>query len=204
MILKESFRMQNHLSDLSEQALTFLADRSNVMKVKQEHLRSKSNPNAEDETLEVLRPSDMEPDKVIDLYLDILSEREKLSAAISRAKSGADIDIDSAVAVNKEKQNAIYRFKSLAALKSSESTSAGRDYLINAEGNQTPYVYTIKSVNTIDFNRDALRGIIKRLHREADAVSAKIDLINVTLEVEYEPKYDLDESFEDAYRKFVG
>ena len=204
MILKESFRMQNHLSDLSEQALTFLADRSNVMKVKQEHLRSKSNPNAEDETLEVLRPSDMEPDKVIDLYLDILSEREKLSAAISRAKSGADIDIDSAVAVNKEKQNAIYRFKSLAALKSSESTSAGRDYLINAEGNQTPYVYTIKSVNTIDFNRDALRGIIKRLQREADAVSAKIDLINVTLEVEYEPKYDLDESFEDAYRKFVG
>ena len=204
MILKESFRMQNHLSDLSAQALTFLADRSNVMKVKQEHLRSKSNPNAADETQEVLRPTDMEPDKVIDLYLDILSEREKLSAAISRAKSTAGIDIDSAISINKEKQNAIMHFKLLAALKSSETTSTGRDYLINTEGNQTPYVYTIKSVNTIDFDRDSLRGIIKRLQREADEVSAKIDLINVTLEVDYESKYDLDESFEDAYRKYSG
>ncbi|MBO4414673.1 MAG: hypothetical protein J5824_01685, partial [Lachnospiraceae bacterium] len=117
MILKESFRMQNHLSYLSDQALAFLADRNNVMKVKQEHLRSKSNPNAADETLEVVRPTTMIPDKVIDLYLDILSEREKLSAAISKAKSTAEIDIDEAISVNKEKQSAISRFKSLAALK---------------------------------------------------------------------------------------
>ena len=96
------------------------------------------------------------------------------------------------------------QFKSLAQLKSNETVSTGRDYLINAEGNQTPYVYNIKSVNTINFDRNALRGIIKRLQREADEVSSKIDLINVTLEVDYEPKYDLDESFEDSYEKFVS
>ena len=73
MILKESFRMQNHLSSLSEQALAFLADRNNVMNVKQEHLRSKSNPNAVDETVEIKPATDMIPDKVIELYLDILS-----------------------------------------------------------------------------------------------------------------------------------
>ena len=42
------------------------------------------------------------------------------------------------------------------------------------------------------------------LQREADEVSSKIDLINVTLEVDYEPKYDLDESFEDSYEKFIS
>ncbi len=204
MILKESFRMQNHLSDLSSRVLAFLADRNNVMNVKQEHLRSKSNPNAQDETLEVQKPSDMIPDKVIDFYLDVLSEREKLTAAITRAKSGAEVDIDAAVALNKEKQSAISHFKTLAQLKSNETVSTGRDYLINAEGNQTPYVYNIKSVNTINFDRNALRGIIKRLQREADEVSSKIDLINVTLEVDYEPKYDLDESFEDSYEKFIS
>jgi hypothetical protein len=204
MILKESFRMQNHLSELSGQALLFLSERDNVMKVKEEHLRSKSNPNAQDETIEVLRPTEMVPDKVIALYLDILSEREKLSAAISKAKNSADIDIDSAISINKEKQYAIRQFKGLARLKSSESTTAGRDYLINTEGNQTPYVYTVKAVNTIDFDRESLRGMIKRLQRESDEVSSKIDLINVTLEVDYTPKYDMDESFEDAYEKFVG
>ena len=204
MILKESFRMQNHLSFLSEQALSFLSERNNVMNVKQEHLRSKSNPNAADETVEIKPATDMVPDKVIELYLDILSEREKLSTAISEAKSIAEIDIDEAISVNKEKQNAIARFKALAGLKSSETLVNGKDYLINAEGNQTPYVYSIKSVNTINFDREALRGIIKRLQREADAVSSKIDLINVTLEVDYAPKYDMDESFEDTYEKFVG
>jgi len=45
--------------------------------------------------------------------------------------------------------------------------------------------------------------IAKRLQRESDAVSTKIDQLNVMLEVEYEPKYDFDSSFEDAYGNFI-
>ena len=204
MILKESFRMQNHLTALSHQALLFLARTENVVRTKEEHLRSKRNPQAADEVVEVLRSTDLIPDKVIGLYLDLLAEREKLSAAITRAKASADIDIDSALAINKARQEAVSRFKILAKLKSSESTTDGKDYLINSEGNQTPYIYTVRSVHTIDFDRDELRGIIRRLQREGDAVSAKIDLLNVTLEVDYTPKYDFDESFEDAYAHFAA
>lgn len=195
--------MQNHLNELMQQAMLFLAKTENVMKVKQEHLRNKSNPNAENETVEVKRDNDMEADKVIGLYLDLLAEREKLAAAISKAKTSAEIDMDAAISVNKAKQDAVERFKNLARLKSSETLENGRDYLINAEGNQTAYIYTIRSVNTIDFDRDSLKGIVKRLQRESDAVSSKIDLLNVTLEVDYTPKYDFDETFDDAYVKFA-
>ena len=204
MILKESFRMQNHLADLAQQAQQFLSRTENVVHIRQEHLRSRRNPSAADEIIEVQRDSDMVPDKVIGLYLDLLAEREKLSAAISKAKASAEIDMDSALAINKIKQDAIRRFQSMARIKSTETMVDGRDYLINSEGNQTPYVYTIRSVQTIDFDRDMLKGIIRRLQRETDEISTKVDLLNVTLEVDYTAKYGFDDSFEDAYMKFVG
>ena len=204
MILKESFRMQNHLRELANSAMLYLSDNQNVMKIKQEHLRSKSNPKAADETIERKRESDMTADNVIELYLDILNEREKLSKAIGRAKADADIDMDAAIAINKEKQGAISRFKEIYRLKSSETIGQGKDFMINAEGNQTPYIYNIRSVNTIDFDRNALKGIVKRLQRESDEVSSRIDLLNVTLEVDYTPKYEVEDSFEDAYEKLFG
>ncbi len=204
MILKESFRMQNHLSELSQQAMFFLSKPDNVLKVKEEHLKKRSYSGAEDETKEVKRNTDMTADNVIGLYLDILSEREKLAGAIGKAKTEAGFDIDAAICMNKARQEAISRFRPLAALKSSETDEEGTDYLINTDGNQTEYHYTIRSVKTIDFDRDALKGIIKRLQRESDEVSAKTDLINVTLEVDYTPVYDTADTFEDAYEKFIN
>lgn len=204
MIIKEAFRMQNYLRELTEEACIFLSKKDNVTKVKEEHLRKKSNPNAENETIEVRRETDLVADKVIDLYLDILKEKEKLSKAISNAKAGAEIDIDSALDINKARQEAITRIGCLATLKSTESDMEGNGYLINTDGNQTPYVYTIHSVRTIDFDRQKVKGILSRLRREADEVSSKIDLLNVTLEVDYTPKYEIGETFEDAYEKFTA
>ncbi|MBR4529407.1 MAG: hypothetical protein IKO80_03905 [Lachnospiraceae bacterium] len=204
MILKETFRMQNHLNDLMQQAMLFLSKPENILRIKEEHQRSRSNPNAQDETVEVRRESDMTADRVIELYLDLIAEREKLAKAISKAKAGAELDIDAALSVNKAKQEAISRFRALSRINSTEEMKTGKDYLINTEGNQTAYVYNIRSVSTIDFNRETLKGIVKRLQRECDEVSAKIDLINVTLEVDYTPKYDIDDTFEDAYGRVAG
>ena len=204
MILKESFRMQNHLNALSSEALYFMTNYENMMSIKEEHLKSKSNPKAEDETVEVKKMTDMIPNMVIGLYTDVLKEKEKLSEAISSAKAKAEIDLDSALAINKAKQDAVSRLKSIAYLQASDTVTTGKDYLINSEGNQTPYYYNIRTVKTIDFDRDGLKGIIKRLQREANEVSTKIDLLNVTLEVDYEPKYDFDTSFEDAYEQYTS
>ena len=77
------------------------------------------------------------------------------------------------------------------------------DYLINAEGNQTAYYYNIRSTRTIDYDREVVKGIVKRLGRESDEVSTKVDLLNVTLDVDYTPKYDFESGFEDASEQFV-
>lgn len=204
MILKEAFRMQNHLRELIDEAYVFLSVKDNVTKVKEEHLRKRSNPAAENETIEVTRETDMKADMVIDIYLDLIKEKEKLSKAISKAKAGAGMDIDSTLEINKTRQEAITRIGCIAALKSSENDREGQDYLINAEGNQTPYVYTIHSVRTIDFDREKVKGILNRLRHEADEMSARIDLLNVTLEVDYTPKYEIGDTFEDAYEKYTA
>lgn len=204
MVLKEAFRLQNHLSELIQQVQLFLAKKDNVFLVRQEHLRSKSNPKAENEVIEVRRETEMVPDRVIDLYLDLLNEKEQLSGAISAAKAGAELDMDASISINKLKQEAITRLAILANQSSSESQDEGRDYMINVDGNQTPYHYTIKTVRTIDYDRTAVRGIVRRLRRETNDVSSKIDYLNVTLEVDYQSKYDLDDTFEEAYEKFIG
>ncbi len=203
MVLKEAFRMQNHLTALTNGAIAFLSSNENVMRIKEEHQRSKRNPKAEDEIVEVKRDHDMNADGVIDLLLDLMNEREKLSLAISRAKTAAAFDIDAAIAANKARQEAVACLKEMAAKKSSETETRNTDYLINAEGNQTAYFYVVRTIQTIDFDREMVRGIAKRLQKESDAVSTKIDQLNVTLEVEYEPKYDFDSSFEDAYGHFT-
>ena len=154
MVLKEAFRMQNHLTALTDEAIAFLSINENVMRIKEEHQRSKRNPKAEDETVEVKRDHEMTA-------------------------------------------------KELAGKKSSETQERGMDYLINAEGNQTAYYYNVRSTRTIDYDREVVRGIVKRLQRESDEVSTKIDVLNVTLDVDYAPKYDFESGFEDAYEQFV-
>ena len=106
MVLKEAFRMQNHLAFLTNEAIMFLSSNENVMRIKEEHQRSKRNPKAEDEIVEVKRDHDMTADGVIDLLLDLMNERETLSLAISRAKESAEFDIDAAIAANKARQEA--------------------------------------------------------------------------------------------------
>ena len=203
MVLKEAFRMQNHLTALTDEAIAFLSINENVMRIKEEHQRSKRNPKAEDEIVEVKRDHDMTANQVIDLLMDLLNEREKLSLAVSRAKAAADFDIDAAIAANKARQEAVSCLKELAGKKSSETQERGMDYLINAEGNQTAYYYNVRSTRTIDYDREVVRGIVKRLQRESDEVSTKIDVLNVTRDVDYAPKYDFESGFEDAYEQFV-
>lgn len=203
MVLKESFRMQNYLTELMQQAMAFLSKPEHVMMTKKVHLYSRGRPEKEDEEA-VLRKSEMAAGKMTDLLLDLLEEKEKLALAINRAKVSAPRDIDASLAANKTRQEVIRRFMVLAQLKSSESESVGRDYYITPAGTQDTYMYPLKTIQTIDFDRNKMKGIIKRLQKESDEVSSEIDLFNLTLEVDYEPKYEPGDTLEDVYEKFCA
>ena len=67
----------------------------------------------------------------------------------------------------------------------------GRGYVFNKEGNQTEYRYDIERIQTIDFDRKKLRGIVKSLYSKADEVSNSIDLALLNTQVDYEFPFDL-------------
>jgi hypothetical protein len=96
MNLKESYHYANYLDGLLNTGYRYLRSPDFVMTKREEHLKSKANPDAEDETIYVQKEYDVDftPNQVIDLIVKVLDERESLAKAITKAKTGTEINID--------------------------------------------------------------------------------------------------------------
>ena len=204
MVLKEAFRMQNKLDELLDTVNSYLYSSGQIMKVTEKHNRRKANPNAEDE--EIVRPklNDYDVNQLIDFAMDLINEKEKLYAAINDVKKGLSVNMDSALAMNKVKQSLAGTLKYLSNIKATETINRGQGYLIDNDGRQSPYCYDITVISTIDFDRNKARSLSRNLSRITDEMSAKIDKINVTVDVDYTPKYYFDDSFDDAFTSFLS
>lgn len=199
MILKEAFRYQNYLSELFIQAIYLLQNEDFIMTVTQVHARTKVNPEAADEKIElpVAGNVDYTPNKVIDLLTKIIDERQKLSDAISVAKKKMDIDVDSAISMNKMKQNYMSVLSKMSHLKASETEKEGTSYKFNNDGDQVLYRYPLTEIKTINYDRNLVKTLLKKYKKETDTVSMQKDKVDIMTEVYYEPVWDVDTPLED-------
>ena len=199
MNLKESYRYANFLDKLLTTAYTYLNNKGFTTSTKQNHLRSKANPDATDEIIEVQKPYDVDftPNNVIDFVVKVLNEKESLANAIAIAKANTEINIDNAVAMNKRRQGFISVLNSIVNIKPSEKQTTARDYKFDINGEQKPYIYDVNSKTSIDFDRNDVRNLIKKYLKETDEISAKLDLIEITTQVDFIPKWDINEKFEE-------
>ena len=122
-----------------------------------------------------------------------MAERERLGAAISKAKAGMDFNLDGAVDGNKSRRAFLSMLQELANRKSTHELEKGegRGYVFNNEGNQTPYFYDIDRIMTIDYDRNKVRAMVKELQRKSDEVSIQIDEALLQTHVNYTPRFDL-------------
>lgn len=199
MILKEAYRYQNYLDELIMSAETYLGNRDFYTSTKEEHLRSKANPDAEDETTEESECANLgfKPNDVIDFIVKLITEKQSLTEAIADTKRKLDIDIDGAIAMNKTKQMLINTFGRLAKFKPAEITCNGSDYKFDINGEQKKYYYTIKKTQSILYDRNDVRELIKKYRKECDDVSQKHDLYLVTAEVEFTPTWEIGDTLEE-------
>lgn len=208
MNLKEAFRYQNKLQRLMEEAEGILNRDRNVVKVEQTALRHKVHPEAADET--TVEPADtVYADQITDiamLLMFLLGERERLSRAIRAAKSRMDMDFDGEVSLNIRRQEIAGIFRSMAQMRSSEVLipGGGNGYKFNAEGNQVSYRCDLKKVTTINFDRNKVRSYAAALSRRADQVSAELDRGMVITEVDYEPPFDVNDTFAEVLARQTG
>lgn len=200
MNLKESYRYANYLDTLLNTAYRYLQNKGFITTTKQNHLRSKANCEAVDEVIEVQKPYDVDftPNNIIDFVVGVITEKELLSNAIAKAKTGTEINIDNAIAMNKKKQGFISVLNGIANLKPSEKVTQGTDYKFNQQdGNQIRYYYNIEETTTIDFDRNDVKALIKKYSKECDDISAKLDAIEINTVVKHTQKYDISDTFED-------
>lgn len=199
MNLKESYRYANYLDGLLSTAYTYLRNKGFVTTTVEEHLRKQSNPDVENEIIEVQKPFDVEfsPNDVIDFVVKVIEEKEKLSESIAKAKSTTDVNIDNAIAMNKKKQGFVSVLNGIADIKPSETKTTAKGYKFDINCEQKPYVYDVKRKTSIDFDRTDVRNLIKKYLKETDEISAKLDLIEIITQVDFIPKWNINEKFEE-------
>ena len=208
MNLKEAFRYQNKIQSFMDEAHEILEDESNIMTTANTHLRKKVMPEAEDEMILVAAESEYSENitDIAKFLLYLLDQKAALSAAIRKAKDALEIDMDSEVSINAARQRIACTFKRMNDLRSSEKiiSNAGAGYRFNAEGNQISYRCDVRRVTKINFDRNVIRTALEKLNKASDDASAKLDLCLVTSNVDFEPPFDVNVSFTDAFRAFAG
>lgn len=199
MNLKESYRYANYLDFLLDKACMYLSNREFITNTVETHMRSKANANADNEVIEATPPYDVDftPNDVIDFAVNVISEKESLVDAIATAKASAEINKDNAISMNKKKQMFANVLKDMSNIKPSNLTVLGSGYTFNVDGNQVKYVYDVEKITRIDFDRDNVRKLIKKYLKEADEISAKLDAIEINTMVDFSPKWDVNDEFED-------
>ncbi len=195
MNLKEAFQTQNKIGELMSYINRYLSDADNVMTITEKHLRSKALAGQQDDTVDVSRKADegFDVGRLLGIWQELMGEKERLGAAIGKAKAGMDFNLDAAVDANKSRRAFLGMLQELANRKSSHELQKGegRGYVFNNDGNQTSYCYDIDRILTIDYDRNKVRAMVKELNRSSDEVSIKIDEALLQTQVDYAPKFDL-------------
>ena len=195
MNLKEAFQAQNKIGELMSYINRYLSDSDNVMTITEKHLRSKALAGQQDDTVDVSRKADegFDVGRLLGIWQELMEEKERLGAAIGKAKAGMGFNLDAAVDANKSRRAFLSMLQELANRKSSHELQKGegRGYVFNNDGNQTSYCYDIDRILTIDYDRNKVRAMVKELNRTSDEVSIKIDEALLQTQVEYAPKFDL-------------
>jgi hypothetical protein len=212
--LKESFRYQNFLDTTINTLSYYIRDINNAIKVKETHLKSKSNPEIQDEEIEVVTERKFNCNVVDIAFLikQLIDEKEKLSKEIDKGKKSYSLNLsigedtftlDSAVESAKKTRELANNLKSLVDLKSSEAKKTAKDYKFNINGDQVPYQYNVNVVTTIDFDRNVANDLYKKLLNKADTLSTLIETNMLKEVVEYETLYELHDSVNEIVDKYI-
>lgn len=212
--IKESFRTLNILDRHISSLTSYIRNTNNAVKIKEVHLKSKSNSDVTDEELDVSaeRTYNCSIDDITFLIRQLIDQKLGLALAVESAKkdlildwkeNGINLTLDTGVEYAKKCRELANNLKSLVDLKSSETKKQGKDYKFNAEGNQTPYVYNIEVKTTIDFNRDNVNDLYKKLLNKADTLSTQIESAMLKEVVEFKSIYDIHDSIAEIVEKYL-
>lgn len=213
MNIKEAGRYANYLNSMIFNLSMQLTLDANLYKTVEKHLRKKSNPDAEDEDIEVINETKITcpVNDLAHLVKTLVDEKNRLALAIETAKNSVQLDwvednihltIDTAVEYNKNLREFALKLKQISACKNSENKRQGTGRKFNAEGNQVNYYYDLEVTKTIDFDRQVVVELYKKTLDKTDVISRQIDEALLKDIVKFEPTYSFYDTMEDIIEKY--
>lgn len=203
MNLKESFRYQKFLVNLLSNAFSSLTNPNHCLTTTKLHLRNAANPEAVDIS-EIVAVDDFVPNDTIMAFMaHIVNEREKLSIAIGEAKSSLDFDLDAAIETNKSRQFVNDAIRRMLRFTPSKKKEAGLAHKFDINGVQVPYRYDVEVTTVENYDKGMAKTMMREMISKADEVSAAVDVAMINTEIEYDPPYNVNESFDDVLETFI-
>lgn len=208
MNLKEAFRFQNKLESLINETEAILSSEDCVTLTRRTYLYKKVNPDVTNQTVTVTPDTEFykQINELIEFAMYLLDQKSKLSKAISITKNNLPLDLDGEVGMNRYRQRISDVFRYMARIKGKEVTeiNGGVGYRFNNEGNQIAYKCDVEHVTTINFNRNTVRKYATQLSKTADETSLEIDKCMINYEVDFEPSFDVNDSFDEVFENFIS
>lgn len=215
MNIKEAGRYANYLSNMISTLSSQLSMDANLYKTVEKHLRAKANPGAVDEELEVVNDNKLActVNDLAYLVKSLIEEKNQLALAIEAGKNSIQLNwvennvhltIDSAVEYNKNLREFANRLKLISNCKNSELKKQGIDRKFNVEGNQVNYYYDVEIKKTIDFDRDIVVDLYKKILDKTDEISKQIDEALLKDVIAFEATYSLYDTTEDIITKYIA
>lgn len=206
MNIKEAFRYQNAVSQWLSELTVYFDNDDNVTRITEQHMKSKANPSAMDETVNKfsLREYQYSVDSIIDCLMTLIEEKENVSGAIFFAKRNCGFDLDGFVAVNRAIQSVSSLLRRISLIKPQTLQSLGGDYKFNEEGNQVKYYYPVYTSREPDFDTERARMLAKELIQKADASSAQHDKVMIETEVNFVPRFDVNDTIDAILMQFCS
>lgn len=209
MNIKEAGRYSNHLQSLIGGVQSLITNSNNYLKVSELHLRSKANPDAQDETIETpveriftCQVSDLAHlvDKLIKekLLLAIAIDNAKPALAIEWTEAGLQLTLDAAIEYNK-KQRALAEMYLQRLVNEKPRKTITRTYgqKFNVEGNQINYTYDVEKNIALDYDKDVIKNLHRGILEKTDKISTLIEDAQLKDAVSFEPAYSIHDSLED-------
>lgn len=215
MTMKEAGRYANFLDRIIDE-LVYMANYgmdSKIYIVTETHKKSASYKDASDETIEIEFEDDSEIDvpNLTKLVEELFIEKSNLAQSIAETKKDLKIEIDGIDNMNLdaalEYAKLLRRFsesylRPLANKKDRKSKENRTGYAFNMEGNQTPYIYETEIITKIIFDTKPLSEKIKENNQLADTISQKIDMVMSLESVDFNPKFNYLDSYQDITNKY--
>lgn len=200
LTLKEAFQLQKTFQNIIRK-LGYPRMSQYAIENKEIHRYKEGGVDQEDK-VNVVAKQDYNVMVLIDMAQNILEQQQKLSDLIYKAKCSAELDIDSAKFMNIQKTAFLSSITELMTVKDEERETSGSIFLKDAEGKQARFVYPITIVTSYNCDKNAVKAIYKRLQKECDETSKKIDQVLVNTTFEFDTIYDVHDDMNSAYEKF--